>query len=346
MTVEYLEEGAPWQDQDLGGKQPGKSVCVVRYGGFGDMIQASSIFRSLHADGWDITVNTAPEGHDIIKHDPHVKRFFLQKQNQVPNDELGEYWEKMSENYSRFIQLSQSIEQSLLFLPDREEYKWSYKKRHKAANIDYYKRTHDIAGVPMPPYPKFYATDDERDRAKEYREKLDAEFVILWSLSGSSVHKVWAYTDSIIARLMIEHPGVKIVLVGDVLCQLLEDPWRDESRVIPESGQMKIRDTLALATEVDLVVGPETGVLNCVAFEDVPKIIMLSHSSPINIGGNWVNTKALVPYGVDCYPCHKMHYGWSTCKRDKETGTSLCGTGISAGRVYKAIETVLSGGAF
>jgi len=221
----------------------------------------------------------------------------------------------------------------LLALPGRPEYKWRNQKRHQKMNRDYFAQMHRIANVPLPPRPLFCPTDKEIDRAEKF---LPDGFNIMWSLSGSSVHKAWPYTDQVIAQLLMD-TDVNIIFVGDELCKLLEDAWENEPRVYQTCGEMDIRDTLTLARLVDMVVGPETGVLNCVAFEEIPKVLMLSHSSPVNIGGTWTNTEVITPRGVDCYPCHKLHYSFDTCNRDENTGGAMCAANIKPERVYKAI---------
>jgi len=202
-------------------------------------------------------------------------------------------------------------------------------------NRDYFSQMHNVAEVPLPPRPKFYATAEETAAAKKYVVDRPG-FTIMWALSGSSLHKAYPYTDAVIAKLMTDQ-DVQIILVGDLTCQILEENWRNEKRVSRTCGRLSIRETLALSQEVDMVVGVETGVLNCVAFEDIPKIMMLSHSSSVNIGGTWKNTETITPSGVKCYPCHKLHYSWEHCHRDNATGGALCAAGINPRKVYNAI---------
>jgi ADP-heptose:LPS heptosyltransferase len=125
--------------------------------------------------------------------------------------------------------------------------------------------------------------------------------------------------DSAFARIMLQYPDAKIVTVGNELSSLLEVGWENESRVITKSGQWGIRETLAFALVCDMVIGPETGVMNAVAMEDMPKIVFLSHSSPENISKHWVNCHALTPEGCACWPCHKMIYGFENCSRASES---------------------------
>ena len=210
MLLNYLNKDIPWQEQDLGGVRPGKSVCIVRYGGFGDIIQASSVFPYLKEQGWSITLNTSDKGYDIAKHDPNVDEFFIQSVNVVNPAELDDYWKELSTKFSRLIQFSESIEGSLLAFQGRKEYTWRKQRRHKVMNRDYFARMHSIAEVPLPPRPSFYPTKFEVKKAKQYLKDKKG-FTIMWALSGTSGHKAYPFTDSVVARLLMEQ-DVHIIL--------------------------------------------------------------------------------------------------------------------------------------
>jgi len=299
------------------------------------MIQTSSILPYFKEQGWYVVVNTVTRGFDVIQNDPHIDEVFVQENKQITNDDLPGYWAKLSENFTKFVNLSGSIEGKLLAIPGKPQHRLRKKTLHWRMNKDYFKQMHNIAGADMPCLPKFYPTDKEEKEAEAFCAETGG-FIILWVLSGSSIHKSYPYADSVIARLLIDYPSVRIVFVGEELCKLLEEPWKNEKRIIRRSGG-DIRKSLALSQKVDMVVSPETGVANCVAYEDVPKILFLSHSSPKNWGAKFINTTLMVPQGVKCYPCHKIHYGWATCNRDKETGGAMCQASIDPAKVYKAI---------
>ena len=80
---------------DFGGKRAEKSVCVVRYGGMGDMIQVSSLFPLFKKEGYRVCVNVSEPGKEILESDPNVDELLVQKTNQVPNDCLTPYWEQV-----------------------------------------------------------------------------------------------------------------------------------------------------------------------------------------------------------------------------------------------------------
>lgn len=343
MRIFRLDSNKPWQDQDFGGKRFGKTVCVQRYGGFGDMLQVSSILPGLKEQGYSVTLNVTPEGFDIIREDPHIDAVFIQEHDQVPNAELGFYWDKLSSCFDKFIMLSESVEGALLALPDRRESAWHPDfRRMVMGNVNYIEATHAIAEVPMPPKTRFYPTKKGIKKARKYRKELGEDnFVIMWALSGSAVHKTWPYLDAILARLMIKFLDVKVVLCGDKLSQILENGWEGEERVIATSGKWGIRETLTFAEQCDLVIGPETGVLNSVSMLDMPKILMLSHSSFKNIGINWLNTVAVEPVDTPCYPCHILHRGFELCHRDDTTGTALCASSIAVDIIWNLICDVI-----
>ena len=336
MKIRYLQKSKHWDEQDLPA-WPDNCVFIQRFGAFGDMIQMSSILPGLKEQGLYVVVGTTEAGMEVVKNDPHVDEFFIQDNDQVPNNELSKYWHKVKEHCHKFVNLSESVEGSLLAIEGRRQFYWKKAFRHLVMGVDYLEATHAIAGVPNNYAPKFYPNKQEEKWGAKYRRKLgNNKFVIMWSVAGSSVHKVYPYMDEVFARLLHTYPDIRIIVVGDLLSSVAEIGWEKEKRIIRKCGKWSIRESLAMAQRCDLVVGPETGVLNAVSFEDVPKILMLSHSSRENIGGSWVNTDAIEPLS-ECHPCHKIHYGWHTCNRDENTGTAKCASSISIDRVYDSI---------
>jgi len=315
--------------------KPEKTAAVVRYGAFGDLIQASSVLAVLKNQGYHTTLYTTLQGYTVVKHDPNIDKFIIQGKDQVPNHALPHFWDAISKKYDKFVNLSESVEGSLLALEGRTQHTWPKNLRHKMLNVNYLEFAHDLAEIPHEFNQKFYATDDEKAWARKQVKELGGR-VVMWSLAGSAVHKTWPYLDQVIARLMIEQKDVKVVLVGDELCKLLEHGWENEPRVIRKSGEWTIRESLAFAPYADVVVGSETGVLNAAGMEAVPKVVMLSHSSTENLTKHWKNTIALEPK-TSCYPCHMMHYHFGNCRQDEASGVAQCQADITPDEVYNAV---------
>jgi len=337
--------------KDFGGVRQNKTVCIVRYGAFGDIVQASSLFPKFKEEGYNVCVNVTDIGAGLLKYNPYVDELIVQKDNQINNFKLRDYWKKMEECFDRFVQLSESIEGTLLLNPERtveidgekvrveasEGYYLSKEEIHERCNKNYLEETHRIAGIDFKHNPVFYPSPLEKNWAKKERKKIKTKNVVLWSLSGSSVHKVYPWTDNVIAALLLRNRNVSIVTVGDHLCQLLEVGWEKEKRVILKAGKWPIGKTLSFLSHCDVIVGPETGVLNAASMMRNHKCVFLSHSSNENLTRYWKNTTAFEPEDCPCFPCHKLHFGFSTCNRDSETGGAKCASNIKPDRVVTDI---------
>lgn len=320
--------------------RPEKSCAVVRYGAFGDLIMASSIFPALKDQGYHITLYTTPSAWEVVKNDPHIDDVIIQDKDQIPNEQLGPFWAHEAAKYDKFVNLSESIEGTLLPVPGRINHQWPDSVRRVFLNRNYLEWTHALAEVPMPSRQKFYPTEKEMQWAKQERAKIKGR-VILWSLSGSSLHKTWPWFDTVIARFLIESPDVTFILVGDEACKILEQGWEDEPRVICRSGVWSIRESMTFCEVADMVVGCETGLLNAAGMLETPKVCILSHSSVENLTKHWKNTISLEPKTA-CYPCHRMHYGFDFCYQHEESGTAQCQADVGPDEMYDAIKQGLN----
>lgn len=323
--------------------KPAKTCAVVRLGAFGDMIQASSVFPGLKAQGYHITLYCSDMGYQVVKHDPNVDRFIVQGTGEVPAQFLSEFWDYTQKKYDKWVNLSESVECSILAAHDRSNFYWPDAVRAKYMDRNYIEFTHELAEVPAPYKPTFYPTGKEREKAR-WQANQWGRRNILWSLSGSSVHKTWPHLDSVIARLMLSYKDVHVVLVGDELSQILETGWEKEPRVHCRSGKWSIRESMAFAEVADLLIGTETGLMNAAGSMEVPKIVTLSHSSQEMLTKHWRNVIALEqPKGVGCpkNPCRQLHFNWDHCPKHEETGTALCQYHIGPEMMWAAIEQVL-----
>lgn len=334
-----------WRDK----KRPAKTICLARFGAYGDLMQASSVFAGLKKQGWHVTLMCSPPGSDIVLHDPNIDAFIYQDRDQVPNAALGDYWAHWAKKFDRFLNLSESVEGTFLAMSGRIQHEWPPAVRHKMMNVNYMQFQHELAGVPDVLNIRFFATEEEKRWAKEERAKL-GKTVLLWQLAGSSrMHKSYPYLDEIVARLMISYPDVHVVLTGGPECESLEAGWEKEPRVHRRSGVWSIRQTLAFLDECDVVVGAETGVLNAAACLKMPKIVFLSHSTRNNLTRDWTNTISLASDHTVCPgrgnneapACHQLHYDFTYCKRGEKKGVAQCMEDIHPALAWEAIQQAI-----
>lgn len=327
-----------------------RSLLIVRYGGYGDSLLSATILPQLKEKGYHITWNGTDKQYAILKHDPHIDAWLLQDKDQIPNQELGEYWDRLSERYDRVLNLSESIEGDLLRIPGRANYSRPRAVMERMCNINYSEYTATLADVPFQFHQKFYFKRDEI-------EPIDKSSpVIVWQLSGSAFHKVYPMINSCVIQLLYKTNARIICLGGEddreieaLIRKTVARHYGETDRVEFRTGTQSIRQSIMIAMQADVVVGPETGVLNAVASEQMQKVIFLSHSSEENLTKYWTNTTALVPQ-VECYPCWQLHYGdphqpggWNgVCPIDKDTGGAACVSSFKPGYVVERIIEALA----
>lgn len=337
-----------------------KRALVARFGAYGDMMMASSVFPHLREQGYHVTVATTPRGRDVIHADPHVDEIMLQDDDQMPASALVEHVRRLGERFDKVIHLTGSLEQHCLLHPAQVGY-WhdDETRRRLYGSINYLETTHDIAGVPRDWRVKFYPTQAERAAAEALHK--EHPFMIMLSLSGSSVHKAYPHI-GLVTRILLRDTNATVILVGDKECQILEQfiaavALNDDSltgvppdelrgkvgkRLLLRSGVWSIRESLAHAQLCHAVAGPETGVLNAVSMEEsVAKVVLLSHSSQRNLTWHWKNTASLSPK-TTCHPCHRLHYGFENCRRDADTGAAQCAADIHPRDVIEAMRRLVT----
>jgi ADP-heptose:LPS heptosyltransferase len=319
--------------------KPTKTAAVIRYGAFGDVLQSASILPGLKRQGFHVTFFCTPRGVEAIEHDPHIDSFVIQEEDAVPNDQLSDYFTYLGKKFTKVINLCETVEGIVLPMSGRAHFHWPHAARHNICNRNYVEMQHQIAEVPYTkPETAFYPTAEERAWVNREFERIGGR-IIVWALTGSAFHKIWPHVDPVIEGLLHTHPYCSVIFVGGPKEESLQGDWTDK-RVIKTVGKWSIRQSMTAAKYADVVVGPETGILNAVAMEDNAKVLILSHSSIENLSRDWVNTVSLSA-DVPCYPCHRLQLdGWQYCNRH-EKGTALCQQTLEPQLVYDAIADAL-----
>ena len=145
-----------------------KTCGIVRLGAIGDCIQTTSLLPWLKQQGYHITwYISAGDGYESVKHDPHIDRFIIQGKDEVPPRFLDEFWDYTKKKYDKWVNLSESVECTLLAAEHRTNHGWPNHLRAKYMDRNYIEWTHELAEVPGPYEPQFYSTLDERAWARK-----------------------------------------------------------------------------------------------------------------------------------------------------------------------------------
>jgi ADP-heptose:LPS heptosyltransferase len=307
--------------------QPQKRAAVVRYGAYGDALWASSLFPALKDEGYHLTVYTQAQGYEALAHDPHVDRFVLAHPHVVAAEDMIAFWQWERVKYQRWINLIHSVEARLLWVPTDVMFHQSDEVRRRCGGENYLQAVHEFAGIPYVPRQKFYPSADDLQWATAERARYDGPVVVL-NAAGSTWPKWWPYTERFSA--LLADRGVHTVVVGD---------YRGEKPALSSryghfvGRDWPIRRAFTFAALADCVVGEESSLVNAVAFEPVPKIVLLSHSPADSLTRDWVNTVGIEPTQMPCHPCHRIHEDASYCVLEKKTQSAGCQALIQPGTV-------------
>lgn len=318
-----------------------KWAGIVRCGGVGDNLIAASPCRALKEMGYQVEMITQRPQCVVFENNPFIDKLTVHDGSDWPA-ELGSYLDHFrirAKGYDRFANLSHSVEARHGLVPIQSWYWWPVEYRRKLCAGNYLETAHDVLGVPHSFGPLFFPTDEELEQAQVTKRKLEGDGpLVAWTLSGTRIDKVYPYAALLISRL-IKELGARVVMLGG------PPPYRDielargiEAHVRVQNGSTQglshaaspsmenqtwpIRRLLTFAAQCDLVIGPDTGPSWAVAFEPVPKIILVSHTSAENITKHWLNTATIHADAsrVPCWPCHRLHDTFDTCNPVESPG--------------------------
>lgn len=332
-------------------------ACIARFGGVGDNLVAGSPLAALKRLGYMTEVMVNEGNHVLFQHNPYIDKLSVKRpDSDFPQNDLyawQKHFEARAAEYDVFVHASHSMEGRHALFKTMTGFWWPEDYRRRICAGNYLETIHDLAGVPYEFGPLFFPSPEEYANAFLAKRNIGEKF-ILWVLSGTRIDKVYPYAPQAIARI-IKEVGAPVLLMGgpsekeQTMAQRIVEVVsvtngdREGLHVaVPVPGQpasWPLRTSLSLALVADLVVTPDTGTAWAVAFEEMPKIVMLSHASAENITKHWINTTTLHadPHRVSCWPCHRLHDDPSTCRENKEKNGAACISDISVEKVVKMV---------
>lgn len=332
--------------------------CLTRYGGVGDNLITSSVFPLLRKKYGKLEFITQEPHSAVLENNPYIDKLTVFK-GPLPLD--GMNWQRWhsarAEEYAFFVNLSHSIETMLAFTEIQTQFWWPAEIRRKLSNVSYLERTHDICGVEHVYHPQFFPTEAEVQQAEETKKAMGGRFVA-WPIGGSRLDKVHPLSDLAVARI-IKELNVPVCLFGAserdfdlaklMLTHVKEHNGTHDGLHLAQSQKVDppnwpVRRALAQCLTCDLMITPDTGPAWAVAFEPMPKIVLLSHASERNITHQWVNTLSLhaEPSRVSCWPCHRLQDRIETCTPNDRHSGAACISDIGVEIIVEAARRALS----
>jgi ADP-heptose:LPS heptosyltransferase len=281
---------------------------VLRPGSaLGDTIFVSPVPRIFAERGHQVDVACETFTRPIFNNNPYITNFV-----ETPTEEHWSEWEpkfnELVKDYDKVVHAHGHIEVGLMH---RTDIKWgripnAAQRREIAKGKSYQDTIFEGLGLEdRGILPEFYFTPEEEDSMAKLREILDkdGQKLVLWQLTGSTLSKNLVWGPHYVKETMAKFPNTVHYIYTQEPSHLAQIP--NDPRVLDAIGKVSIRESIILTKIADLVIGPESFLVNSAAAFDTPKIIFFSHSSPDNLARYYKNCHSIVPLPeVACSPCY------------------------------------------
>ncbi len=187
---------------------------------------------------------------------------------------------------------------------------------------------------------QLYVSDVEKSGARKllHNRNLNGQYFVItpgaaWSQKRWRAERYAAVIDDCVRQYQM-HP-VLIGGVGDHICDLIKNSA--DSPVIDVHGKTNLRESLAIVSQSEFVLGSDTGFLHAGEALGIPAVTLLGPTSRETGAGVFLNeSQAVEDNSLWCRPCSQN--GSIPCYRKEQ----YCMTGIQPEQVLSAISRVMA----
>lgn len=297
-----------------------QKLLLVGYRAYGDWVYTAPVLPYLF-EKYDVYAEMNFKGQELFHDDPRFteKNYFYFEQYPVE-----EFSTRMAEREKELIErikpdcilnLNGSLE--LACIARREQPEFFSPVGHRRVifgSNGFYDAVFDRCGIPIPNplnLEGLWYPPEIIKWAEEWSRVNADKFVIMMCIHGSSIHKKFRNWREVTLAILDRYPEAVIYLIGD------------DGRVMGDFKHERVRPAffptlpfkqVALMTKyVDLVIGPETGVMVAAGMHGTPKIMACSASSVWQTTQYQKNDFSF-QLPVPCSPCHLSVFSLDDCE--------------------------------
>jgi len=280
---------------------------ILRYGAYGDLIYMLPIIDRMKADGKDLYLHTGIRGMDVFREDTRFTSVLVS--NPATAEQMQEVIEKdiLAVNPDEIVNLSDTMETSLIPTRDQDSFHWPVEKRRKFTRGEsFYSMGLQVAG-----YDRgqgcgtvVYA-EEELAWADRWRETHRDEFIVMMTVSGSNAQKRFPFARELGRNILDRYPDAILYLMGGEKEKAKKFSFGDH-RTYPVFD-IAFRQALLMTRYADYVVGPETGLMVAAGMWGTPKTMLCTSSSVFQCTDGQKNDFSLQA-DISCSPCLRAIY--------------------------------------
>ncbi len=326
--LERLRDRRPTQ-----GASARRSLFVWWPAGSGDTTWLSAALPLLHRAGYVVDVCPLPGGRVVLENNPYVRTLVVWEEQRDPEGQPIAAETRSSsalvfrERYEAWLEALRGQYDEVKAFPLMNETVGLWSPRHREYSLPHAERQTDLCypddilrqfgfGWIRGALPELYPSPDELTWLRSLRGEHDAkgECVLLWHATGTAFNKWLPQTPLYVGALLAQYPRLIVYLLHDERALAIQDSFtlsesvRDRCRSI--YGVWSFRQQLLATSIADLVIGPESSIVNASAAFDTPKVIFYSHSQHKNLSRHWWNAYPIHPTSqCECAPCYRAIEG-------------------------------------
>jgi|GEM_PF-4557235 len=315
---------------------------ILRYGAYGDLLYTLPIIDRMKAQGKDLYLHTGIRGMDVFKGDPRFASILLS--NPATSEDMAAIIEKdiLAVNPDEIVNLSGTMETSLIPGREDEAFHWPVEKRREAVKGEsFYSLGLKVAGFDRGEGCGTVAfTEDELAWGERWRDLHRDEFLVAMPLSGSNAQKRFPIAKALGRAILDRYPDAILYLIGGPKEKERKFSFGDH-RTYP-AFDTSFRQALLMMRYADYAVGPETGLMVAAGMWGTPKTMLCTSSSVFQCTDGQKNDYSLQAT-IPCSPCLRAIYKPEDCYHDHpyaNEDTTICNYKFGMEDILESIDVV------
>lgn len=326
-----------------------KKLLLIAYRAYGDFIFSLPAMMALLKE-YDVHLECNLKGWELFHDDPRFSGLSVFCFESFPIEEREHAMHMRRKMIiddmkpDRVIDINGTLEQYCIAERFQEEFHFERSKRREHfGSRGFYDAVFERCEIPVPPQPQLeglYFSDEQTKWAEKWIEGHGDQFVMLIPFSGSRSHKVYHEMPELTYAILKKYPDAFIYLAGDRFIK--GAAWKHER--IRNTCDAPIKQVMLMAKYVDMVLGPETGLMVTAGMWGTPKMMLCTASSVYQCT-QYTKNDFSIQAKIPCSPCHRAIEGAQDCETMvyDDKGTALypaCVKKFDADEIMKTVDHV------
>ena len=336
-----------------------RTILVIRFSSIGDVVQTTSVLGTLKKNFPDCLIDfmTLSKYSSLLNKHPHINNIYNVDIKANYTDLKSIAYEMNALKYDLVLDLHNTTRSKIIrkFINNSEKRyirkpRWKRFKNY-VFHLNQFPKNFSVRSwmngliadlikeKNNPSNTKLFISKNEKIKSKAYihsKGVINPFFVILPGAAWPQ--KTWLFERYVtVIKKCIEKYNLTPLLVGassDIICAKINDSF--EKNIIDIHGETNLRESIAIISQSEFVIGSDTGLIHAAEGLDIPAISILGPTTK-ETGAGVFNKKSVTVEDTNlwCRPCSQN--GSIPCYRKKQ----YCMTNINVENVMSAVERVM-----